>query len=127
MVSLVILGIKVPTFWGVISYSTDCWRPWRIRFSEIVSRSLAARIESIMVVNDASTSVGTVFQLVSADWSRDLKGRGREGRGQAGVRTYKTFWRMIDLRDRIVKFGLGLTKIDSILSVEARDISFSVT
>lgn len=34
---------------------------------------------------------------------------------------------MIDLRDRIVKFGLGLTKIDSILSVEARDISFSVT
>lgn len=91
MVSLVILGIVVPTFWGVISYSTDCWRPWRIRFSEIVSRSLAARIESIMVVNDASTSVGTVFQLVSADWSRDLKGRGREGRGQAGVQHTRHF------------------------------------
>ena len=31
-----------------------------MRFSEMVSRSLAARIESMMVVNDASTSGGTV-------------------------------------------------------------------
>ena len=30
-----------------------------MRFSEMVSRSLAARIESMMVVNDASTSGGT--------------------------------------------------------------------
>ena len=31
-----------------------------MRFSEMVSRSLAARIESMMVVNEASTSGGTV-------------------------------------------------------------------
>lgn len=31
-----------------------------MRFSEMVSRSLAARIESMMVVNDASTSGGTI-------------------------------------------------------------------
>ncbi len=30
-----------------------------MRFSEIVSRSLAARIESMIVVKDASTSGGT--------------------------------------------------------------------
>ena len=33
--------------------------PLRIRFSEIVSRSLAARIESMIVMKDASTSGGT--------------------------------------------------------------------
>ena len=30
-----------------------------MRFSEMVSRSLAARMESMMVVNEASTSGGT--------------------------------------------------------------------
>lgn len=42
-----------------MSYSTAACNPLRIRFSDIVLRSLAARIESMMVINDASTSGGT--------------------------------------------------------------------
>ncbi len=42
-----------------MSYCTEAWRPLRMRFSEIVSKSLAARIESMMIMKDASTSGGT--------------------------------------------------------------------
>ena len=47
------------TFCGVISYCTEACKPLRIRFSDMVSKSLAARMESMMVMNDASTSGGT--------------------------------------------------------------------
>lgn len=42
-----------------MSYSTAACNPLRIRFSDMVLRSLAARIESMMVIKDASTSGGT--------------------------------------------------------------------
>lgn len=54
-----------------------------MRFSEMVSRSLAARIESMMVVKDASTSGGTVsnsFQLFVLARRRGRK-RGGGGKG----------------------------------------------
>ena len=51
----------------------------------MVSRSLAARIESMIVVNDASTSGGTI-----SDWYQlivicALTGRWRTGRGVCNV------------------------------------------
>lgn len=42
-----------------MSYSTAAWRPFRIRFSDMVFKSLAARMESIIVTKDVSTSGGT--------------------------------------------------------------------
>ena len=55
---------QILTFCGVMSYSTDACSPLRIRFSEIVSRSLAASIESIILVKEASTSGGTRHRSV---------------------------------------------------------------
>lgn len=51
------------TFWGVMSYRTAACNPLRIRFSDIVFRSLAARIESMMVMNDISTSGATTIAM----------------------------------------------------------------
>lgn len=51
--------ILAHTFCGVMSYSTCCCRPLRMVFSVIVSKSLAARIESMIVMKEASTSGGT--------------------------------------------------------------------
>lgn len=56
----------------------------------MVSRSLAARIESMMVVNDASTSGGTIsewYQLTEVAVSRGEGGmeRGRERRGPCNI------------------------------------------
>lgn len=70
----------------------------------MVSRSLAARIESMMVVNDASTSGGTVphqYQLTAIAIPSD--GGGREGPGA----TYKTLLKMIGLGDGVVRSGFG--------------------
>lgn len=57
----------------------------------MVSRSLAARIESIMVVKDASTSGGTIstsFQLVVLALPRGRRrgGKGGNGRERQGKR-----------------------------------------
>lgn len=49
-----------------MSYSTAACKPLRIRFSDIVLRSLAARIESMIVIKDASTSGGTAHMKRSA-------------------------------------------------------------
>lgn len=43
-----------------MSYLTAACNPLRIRFSDIVFKSLAARIESMMVIKDFSTSGVTV-------------------------------------------------------------------
>lgn len=54
----------------------------------MVSRSLAARIESMMVVNDASTSEGTVsdqYQLVV------IAPQGEDGGREGVCVTYKTY------------------------------------
>lgn len=62
-----------------------------MRFSEMVSRSLAARIESMMVVNDASTSGGTSedkYQLIERVLYSE--GEGKEGR-EGESATYKTY------------------------------------
>ena len=47
-----------------MSYSTCCCRPLRMVFSVIVSKSLAARIESMIVMKEASTSGGTRHRIV---------------------------------------------------------------
>ena len=52
-----------------------------MRFSEMVSRSLAARIESIIVVKDASTSGGT------DEWSKVNKAPCNT----RGSKTYETY------------------------------------
>lgn len=46
-----------------MSYWTAACNPLRIRFSDIVLRSLAARIESIIVIKDFSTSGATVIAM----------------------------------------------------------------
>lgn len=46
-----------------MSYSTAACNPLRIRFSDMVFRSLAARIESMMVTKEASTSGGTIDNM----------------------------------------------------------------
>ncbi len=50
-----------------MSYSTACCSPLRIRFSEIVLRSLAARIESMIVVKELSSSDDTVITIRSGN------------------------------------------------------------
>ena len=56
--------ILARTFCGVMSYSTCCCRPLRMVFSVIVSKSLAARIESMIVMKEASTSGGTRHRVI---------------------------------------------------------------
>lgn len=53
-----------------------------MRFSEMVSRSLAARIESMMVVNDASISGGTVQIDISSGNAVSRSEGGAKGRMQ---------------------------------------------
>ena len=69
--------ILAHTFCGVMSYSTCCCRPLRMVFSVIVSKSLAARIESMIVIKEASTSGGTRHRvMVSGMYVRPWLGGG---------------------------------------------------
>ena len=53
------------TFWGVMSYSTACCSPSRMRLEVIVLRSLAVRMESMITTYEASTSGGTIQPCLS--------------------------------------------------------------
>ena len=53
----------IQTFCGVMSYSTAACNPLRTVFSDIVFRSLVARIESMMATNDVSASEETMYRL----------------------------------------------------------------
>lgn len=86
-----------------MSYWTVACNPLRIRFSDIVFRSLAARIESIIVMKDFSTSGATVIamkinqQLGSKRWCP-----------LSNFNTHKTWW--AQFRPMNGKSGIKLTR-----------------
>lgn len=56
-----------------MSYSTACCSPFLMRFSDMVLRSLAAKIESMIVVKDASSPGVTVDMVSDSYYGQDVQ------------------------------------------------------